>query len=114
MYGTLAGALSVRKIPYERDTYSATVDGRIAGIDKTIRIESIVVHYELTIPGEFREAAERAWRTRHWVPEVDETSEDVAALWMAQRPVQGGGAPRPDRLTRKWDRLRADGRCGRQ
>jgi len=39
MYGTLAGALSVRKIPYDRNTYSATVDGRIVGIEKTIRIE---------------------------------------------------------------------------
>jgi hypothetical protein len=60
MYGTLAGALSGRKIPYDRKTYSATVDGRIVGIGKTIRIQSIVVHYDLTIPPEFRDAAERA------------------------------------------------------
>jgi uncharacterized OsmC-like protein len=63
MYGTLAGALSVRKIPYDRNTYSATVDGRIVGIDKTIRIESIVVHYDFTIPAEFREATERALKS---------------------------------------------------
>src|SRR5438270_5601544 len=60
MYGTLAGALSGRKIPFDRQLYTATVDGRIVGIGKTIRIESIAVHYDLTVPPEFREAAERA------------------------------------------------------
>jgi hypothetical protein len=62
MYGTLAGALSGRKIPFDRKTYTATVDGRIVGIDKTIRIQSIAVHYDLTIPPEFRDATERALR----------------------------------------------------
>ena len=62
MYGTLAGALSGRKIRYDRQTYSATVDGRIAGFGKTIRIESIAVHYDLTIPPDAREATERALR----------------------------------------------------
>ena len=62
MYGTLAGALSGRKIRYDRQSYSATVDGRIAGFGKTIRIESIVVHYDLTIPPDAREATERALR----------------------------------------------------
>jgi len=60
MYGTLAGALSGRKIPYDRKTYTATVDGRIVGIGKTIRIQSIAVHYDFTIPPEFRDAAKRA------------------------------------------------------
>ena len=60
MYGTLAGALSGRKIRFNRETYSATVDGRIAGIGKTIRIESIAVHYDITLPAEAREAATRA------------------------------------------------------
>ncbi|GAC1645492.1 MAG: hypothetical protein NVS4B12_11600 [Ktedonobacteraceae bacterium] len=62
MYGTLAGALSGRKIRFDRQAFTATVDGRIVGIGKTIRIESIVVHYDLTIPAENREAAERALR----------------------------------------------------
>ncbi len=62
MYGTLAGALSGRKIPFDRQSYTATVDGRIAGIGKTIRIESITVHYDLTMPPEFREPTERALR----------------------------------------------------
>ena len=62
MYGTLAGALSGRKIRYDRQSYTATVDGRIAGVGKTIRIQSIAVHYDLTIPPETREAAIRAIR----------------------------------------------------
>ncbi|GAC1394576.1 MAG: hypothetical protein NVSMB38_28290 [Ktedonobacteraceae bacterium] len=62
MYGTLAGALSGRKVRFDRQTYTATVDGHIVGIGKTIRIESIVVHYDVTIPPEDREAAERALR----------------------------------------------------
>src|SRR5438552_18015087 len=60
MYGTLAGALSGRKIPFDRQQYTATVDGRMAGIGKTIGIESIAVHYELTVPPASRAAAERA------------------------------------------------------
>ncbi len=62
MYGTLAGALSGRKIPFDCQSYTATVDGRIVGVDKTIRIQSIAVHYDLTVPPESREAAERALR----------------------------------------------------
>ena len=60
MYGTLAGALSGRKIPFDRQLYTATVDGRIVGMGKTIRIESIVVHYDLTVPPDARAATERA------------------------------------------------------
>jgi uncharacterized OsmC-like protein len=60
MYGTLAGALSGRKIQFDRRSYTATVDGRIVGIGKTIRIESITLHYDIALPPESREAAERA------------------------------------------------------
>jgi len=62
MYGTLAGALSGRKIRFDRQSYSATVAGRIVGIGKTIRIESIALHYDLTVPSDTREATERALR----------------------------------------------------
>jgi hypothetical protein len=41
MYGTLRGALAGRKINFDRDSFKATVDGRISGIGKTIRIKSI-------------------------------------------------------------------------
>ena len=60
MFGTLAGALSGRKIPFDRQLYTATVDGRIVGIGRTIRIESITVHYDLTVSPDSRAAAERA------------------------------------------------------
>jgi len=60
MYGTLRGALAGRKIAFDRDTYTATVDGRISGIGKTIRIKSIHVHYDLTIPADAEEATRRA------------------------------------------------------
>ncbi len=60
MYGTLRGALAGRKIAFDRDTYTATVEGRIVGVAKTIRIKSIHVHYELAVPADSREATERA------------------------------------------------------
>jgi uncharacterized OsmC-like protein len=60
MYGTLAGALSGRKISFDRQLFTATVDGRIVGVGKTIRIESIILHYDLTVPPESSAAAERA------------------------------------------------------
>jgi uncharacterized OsmC-like protein len=60
MYGTLRGALAGRKIAFDRDSYSATVDGRISGVGKTIRIQSIHVHYDVAVPAEAVEATERA------------------------------------------------------
>ena len=60
MYGTLRGALAGRKIAFDRDGYTATVEGRIVGIGKTIRIKSIHMKYELAVPAESREATERA------------------------------------------------------
>ena len=60
MYGTLRGALAGRKIAFDRDGYVATVEGRIVGVGKTIRIKSIHMHYELAVPAESREATERA------------------------------------------------------
>lgn len=60
MYGTLAGALAGRKVPFDRAQYTATAEGRIAGAGKTIRIVSITMHYEVTVPPEHRETALRA------------------------------------------------------
>jgi uncharacterized OsmC-like protein len=60
MYGTLRGALAGRQIAFDRDTYTASVDGRISGIGKTIRIKSIHVHYEVAVPADAVEATERA------------------------------------------------------
>jgi len=60
MYGTLRGALAGRRIAFERESYKAAVEGRIVGVGKTIRIKSIHVHYDLAVPADAREAAERA------------------------------------------------------
>jgi hypothetical protein len=60
MYGTLRGALAGRKIAFDRETFKATVDGRIRGVGKTIRITSIHVHYDLAVPAEAGEATRRA------------------------------------------------------
>jgi uncharacterized OsmC-like protein len=60
MYGTLRGALAGRKIVFDRESYKATVEGRIVGIGKTIRIRSIHVHYDLSVPPDAAEATERA------------------------------------------------------
>lgn len=59
MYGTLRGALVGRKIGFDRESYKATVEGRIVGIGKTIRIRSIHVHYDLAVPADAGEATER-------------------------------------------------------
>ena len=60
MFGTLRGALAGRKIVFERDTFTASVEGRIVGHGKTIKIRSIHVHYELAVPAEALDATERA------------------------------------------------------
>ena len=60
MYGTLRGALAGRKIAFDRDSFKAAVEGRIVGVGKTIRIASIHVHYDVAVPADSREAAERA------------------------------------------------------
>ena len=60
MYGTLRGALVGRKIPFDRDTYTAVVEGSIVGHGKTIRIRSIHLHYELTVPPDALQSTERA------------------------------------------------------
>ena len=60
MYGTLRGALAGRKIAFDRESYKATVEGRIVGVGKTIRIRSMHVHYDLTVPPDAVEATGRA------------------------------------------------------
>src|SRR2546430_8124679 len=62
MYGTVSCAQKGGNIGIDRPSYTATVDGRKAGVGKTIRIYSIAVHYDLTVPAESREGAERALR----------------------------------------------------
>ena len=90
MYRTLRGALAGRKINFDRDSFKATVDGRISGIGKTIRIKSIHVHYDLTVPAEDREAAERALRLHpEGCPAHQSVKDAVEITWDASIRVDG-------------------------
>src|SRR6266705_1907823 len=60
MFGTLRGALAGRKIAFDRDSFTAAAEGRIVGHGKTIRIRSIHLHYDLSVPADALEATERA------------------------------------------------------
>jgi|SRR6267378_1626571 len=84
MFGTLAGALSGRKIPFDRNQFTASVDGRIVGVGRTIRIESIAVHYDLTAPLEHREAVERALRVHpEGCPAHQSVKDAIKITWAA-------------------------------
>src|SRR5713101_5195029 len=84
MYGTLRGALAGRKIPFDRDSYKATVEGRISGIGKTIRIKSIHVHYDVAVPAEAREATERALHVHpEGCPAHQSVKDAIAITWDA-------------------------------
>ena len=84
MYGTLRGALAGRKIEYDRESYRATVEGRIAGIGKTIHIKYINVHYDLTVPAAAREAAERALAAHpQGCPAHQSVKEAITVTWSA-------------------------------
>src|SRR5713226_3685842 len=84
MYGTLAGALSGRKIPFDREHYTATVDGRIVGIGRTIKIQSIVVHYDFAAPAEHREAIERTLRVHpEGCPAHQSVKDAIKVTWAA-------------------------------
>src|ERR671925_394684 len=84
MFGTLRGALAGRKIAVDRDSFKATVEGRIAGIGKTIRIVSIHVHYDLTVPVDARDATERALHVHpEGCPAHQSVKDAIAITWDA-------------------------------
>ena len=84
MYGTLRGALAGRKIGFDRDGYTASVEGRIVGIGKTIRIASIHVHYELAVPADAREATQRALAVHpEGCPAHQSVKDAIAITWSA-------------------------------
>ena len=90
MYGTLRGALAGRKIQFDRDSFKATVEGRISGIGKTIRIKSIHVHYDLAVPADAREATERALQLHpQGCPAHQSVKDAIAITWDAT--VKAGG-----------------------
>ena len=103
MYGTLAGALAGRKIPFDRSRFTATADGRISGAGKTIRITAITMHYDFAVAPEFREAAERALAVHPaGCPAHESVKDAIAITWDAKvrvgdqvielRSEPGGGA----------------------
>jgi uncharacterized OsmC-like protein len=90
MYGTLRGALAGRKVEFERESYTATVEGRIVGIGRTIRIASIHVHYDLTLPAAAREGAERALALHpQGCPAHQSVKDAIAITWDATLRLDG-------------------------
>lgn len=90
MYGTLRGALAGRKVEFDQESYKATVEGRIVGIGRTIRIRSIHVHYDLAVPAGSREAAERALRLHpEGCPAHQSVKDAIAITWDASLTVGG-------------------------
>src|SRR6059036_3147229 len=84
MYGTLRGALAGRKVAFDRDSFKAAVEGRIVGIGRTIRIQSISVHYDVSVPAEAREAAERALALHpEGCPAHQSVKDAIAISWTA-------------------------------
>lgn len=84
MYGTLRGALAGRKIAVDHDSFKATVEGRITGVGKTIRITSIHVHYDLAVPGAARQATERALHLHpQGCPAHQSVKDAIAITWDA-------------------------------
>jgi uncharacterized OsmC-like protein len=84
MYGTLRGALAGRKIAFDKDSYTATVDGRISGIGKTIRIKSIHVHYDVAVPADAVDATERALAVHvQGCPAHQSVKDAIAITWEA-------------------------------
>ena len=84
MYGTLRGALAGRKIAFDRESFTATAEGRISGIGKTIRIKSIHVHYDVAVPPDAREATERALHVHpEGCPAHQSVKDAIAITWDA-------------------------------
>jgi len=90
MYGTLRGALAGRKIEFDRESYTATAEGRIRGIGRTIRITAIHVHYDLTVPAAARDAATRALAVHpEGCPAHQSVKDAIAITWDASLHVDG-------------------------
>src|SRR4051794_10621113 len=57
--GTFAGALEVRHIEVETDSYEVEAVGEVFDRDGVLVIERITVHYRLAVPADRREEVER-------------------------------------------------------
>ena len=84
MYGTLRGALAARQIAIDPDKYKATVEGRIEGEGRAIRITEIAVHYDLTIPAGTRKEADRALEVHpQGCPAHQSVKDAIKVTWTA-------------------------------
>src|SRR4051812_42921296 len=88
MFGTLAGALVGRKIGFAREDLTATVEGRINGVGRTIRITAIRMHYEFAVAAEHRDTAERVLRLHpQGCPAHESVKDAIAMSWEARLRV---------------------------
>ena len=84
MYGTLYRALSARQVGVSPDNYKATLEGRIEGVGRTIRITEIAVHYDLEISPGKRDAAERALQVHpQGCPAHESVKDAIKITWTA-------------------------------
>ncbi len=84
MYGTLRGALSARETGLDIDTYTATAEGRIESVDRTIRVTEIAVNYSISIVSGKREDAERAVRVHAGgCPAYQSVKDAIDITWTA-------------------------------
>src|SRR5258706_4213500 len=117
MYGTLRGALAGRKVEFDRESYKATVEGRIVGIGRTIRIKSIHVHYDLAVPAGAPEAAERALRLHpQGCPAHQSVKDAIEVTWDATLVVDCARVSlrSEDKHGAAAQRLRGAGPAGQQ
>lgn len=85
MYGTLAGALAARKVEFDRNSFTADVEGTIEGPEaKTIRITKIHVRYHVAVPAAQRETAQRAADVHPaGCPAHESVKDAIAVTWEA-------------------------------
>ncbi|HEX6031017.1 MAG TPA: OsmC family protein [Tepidiformaceae bacterium] len=85
MFETLALALAVRGVEFERAKFAAAVEGTIEGrTPASERIAGIHIHYTLAIPARQRPAADRALRFHARGCPAHETLRDAVAItWSA-------------------------------
>jgi uncharacterized OsmC-like protein len=84
MYGTLRGALVARQVPFDQETYKATVQGVIKGKGRAIRIVAISIHYQLTVPADTRGECERALQVHpQGCPAHQSVKDAIEVSWTA-------------------------------
>lgn len=90
MLGTLNGALEVRGIRLAPEEISASATGVNELVNGLVRLTSIRVHYQLTIPPGTRDAVDRALsRHQEKCPTATSLAAAIAISWTADITEQG-------------------------